>query len=296
MGAKTESMQVAQLVNMGSPDAVFEEVKYNFIQQYPVAAFIDVRIAYNDFCDLFEGRYAGYRACNTKFHDKIHTTDALLAISRLIDGYNLVKPHLPVHMVKLALIATILHDTGYIQSRQDRKGTGAKYTLNHVERSIDFMRKYFKERGFGRKDFEAAARMISCTGLSTDLAHVRFRGPGERILGYMLGTADLLGQMASRTYLERLIYLYREFREGHVKGYDSEFSLLRKTLDFYDSTKTRLARELKNVARYTRFHFRRRYRIDADLYTVAIERQIAYLTEILRFETPSYRDKLKRRL
>jgi hypothetical protein len=81
-----------------------------------------------------------------------------------------------------------------------------------------------------------------------------------------------------------------------VKGYDSEFSLLRKTLYFYDSTKTRLARELKNVARYTRFHFRRRYRIDADLYTVAIERQIAYLTEILRFETPSYRDKLKRRI
>jgi len=293
---KTADVQVAHLVNMNSPEAMFEEVKYNFVHHYSVTEFVDVRVTFNDFTDLFEGRYAGYRACNTKFHDKIHTADALLAISRLIDGYNIVKPRLPVRRVKLALIATILHDTGYIQRKKDRKGTGAKYTLNHVERSIDFMRKYFKERGFTKKDFEAASRMISCTGLSTNLMKIPFHDPADRILGNMLGTADLLGQMASRTYLERLIYLYREFKEGHVKGYDSEFSLLQKTLKFYDSTQTRIMSDLGGVSKYARLHFCKRYRVDADLYWIAIERQIEYLTKILQDQTTSFRDKLKRHI
>lgn len=295
MGTKP-AVQVAQLVNMTSPDAVFEEVKRNFVQSYPIADFDDVRRAYNDFTDLYEGRYAGYRACNTRFHDKIHTTDALLAISRLIDGYNLSHARLPVHQVKLALIATILHDTGYIQSKKDKKGTGAKYTLNHVERSIDFMKKYFKERGFNRHDFEMASRMISCTGLANKIAQIRFDGPADRVLGCMLGTADLLGQMASRTYLERLIYLYREFKEGHVKGYDSEFSLLQKTLKFYDSTKVRIEKDLGGVNRFVRLHFKARYRINRDLYQEAIDRQIQYLTAILQYQAKSYRDKLKRHI
>jgi hypothetical protein len=293
---KKADVQVSQLVDMKEPSAVFEEVKYNFIQHYPFQAFAPVRYAFNDFNDLFEGRYTGYRACNTKFHDKIHTSDALLAISRLIDGYNLTHTKIPVHDIQLALIATIFHDTGYIQSRHDKKGTGAKYTLSHVERSIDFMKKYFEEQGFSRNDFLTASKMVNCTGLSVNIDKMKFGRTHEKVLGFMLGTADLLGQMASRTYLERLIYLYREFREGHVKGYTSEFNLLQKTLKFYDEVKKRIESQLGGVSRYARVHFRKRYGVDEDLYQKAIVRQMKYLTEILQEQAQSYRDKLKRQI
>ena len=82
-------IQLSNLVNMRSPDAVFEEVKCNFVRYYPIASFSEVRTVYRDFISLFEGHYPGYQSCNTMYHDKTHTTDTLLALSRLIDGYNI---------------------------------------------------------------------------------------------------------------------------------------------------------------------------------------------------------------
>lgn len=290
-------IQISQLVNTDSPAAVFEEVKYNFIQFYAFKEFEAVRKAFIDFNLLFEGKYPGYKACNTKYHDKIHTTDALLAISRLIDGYNLQNKHkLPVQKVKVALVATIFHDTGYIQKKTDNAGTGAKYTLNHVERSIEFIEKYFKLNGFSKKDFIEAMNLVHCTGLSINLKEIKFQDKAEEVLGYMLGTADILGQMASRTYLERLLYLYKEFKEGHVQGYNSELDLLKKTLVFYENTKIRLSKVLKGVCKYAVPHFQARYKANKDLYMEAVARQIYYLKEIVAYESVSIKDKLRRQV
>jgi len=294
---RSKDIQLSQLVNMKAPEAVFEEVKNIFIQHYPVKDFQAVRTAFKDFNDLYEGNYPGYRACNTKFHDKIHTTDALAAIARLIDGYNIRASHkIPMKEARLALIATILHDTGYIQQQNDRKGTGAKYTIGHVQRSIDFLVKYFRRIGYTKNDSLKAGRMINCTGLSAQIKQIKFSSPAERLLGYMLGSADLLGQMASRTYLERLVFLYREFKEGHVKGYSSEFELLKKTLEFYEQTKVRLENIFKGVNKYAVYHFRKRYGIGKDLYQVTIDREISYLKKILGNERGAFKNMLKRKV
>ena len=219
----------------------------------------------------------------------------MLAIARLIDGYNILNEKLPVDKVRIALIATIFHDTGYIQTIRDRKGTGAKYTLNHVERSIEFIQKYFRDRMFSKKEFELAKNIVNCTGLSTDMGKLKLKGSHDRLLGYMLGTADLIGQMASRTYLERLIYLYREFREGRVKGFTSELDLLKKTLSFYENTRFRIENDLGGVYKHALIHFKERYGIDEDLYGTAIARQIKYLGEILSDSCVNYTDKLRRK-
>lgn len=290
-----KDVQFAQLLDMSNTAAVFEEVKCNFVHFYPIREFLDIRDAFRCFRDLYDGNYPGYGKCKTKYHDKIHTTDALLSISRLIDGYNLENQvKLPLNRVKIALMATILHDTGYIQKKSDKTGTGAKYTLSHVERSIEFMRKYFKTRQYSNQDYLAGRNMINCTGLMTNLASISFRDKSERLLGYMLGTSDLLGQMSSRTYLERLVHLYREFKEGHVKGYTSEFDLLKKTLKFYDIVKIRFEKDFENVDRYARTHFKHRYGIDKNLYHVAMSRQLSHLKQIIKGGNKTYISFLKR--
>lgn len=289
---KGKDIQLAQLVDSTNPAAVFEEVKYNFIQHYSICEFSVVRFVFKDFNDLMDGRYPGYKGCNTKFHDKIHTTDALLAISRLIDGYNIKNPRLPVNKVIDALVATILHDAGYIQEITDNEGTGAKYTLKHVERSIVFMKEYFRKNGL--KDFNSARNMVRCTGINVDLGKIKFSDKSEEILGKMLGTADLIGQMASRTYLEKLLFLYHEFKEGGVSGYVSEIDLLQKTLDFYRSIKTRLKKDFDDVYRYAQVHFQKRYHINKNLYFVAIDREISYLRKILVDDSENYRKRLRR--
>jgi hypothetical protein len=291
----SHDIQLAQLLDMNNPYAVLEEVKCNFIHYYPIYEFAEVRLAFSDFIDLMDGNYPGYRRANTKFHDKKHTTDALLAISRLIDGYNIDHAEkLKVHMVKLALIATIFHDAGYVQTINDVTGTGAKYTLSHVDRSINFIKKYYPKLNFTKKDFESIKNMISCTGLNVNLSKIKFSSEDEKILGYMLGTADLIGQMSARTYLEKLLHLYKEFKEANIKGYESEVDLLKKTIGFYKITLSRLKKDLHNVQRYVLIHFQIRYKINRDLYQIAIDRQINYLKKILETNPQTYKTKLKR--
>ena len=95
-----KSVQFSQLVDMYCPAAVLEEVKSIFIGSYPVNEFEDIRKVYADFMRLYDGKYPGYCACRTHYHDKMHITDALLATARLVDGYNSVHKKMPVRAVK----------------------------------------------------------------------------------------------------------------------------------------------------------------------------------------------------
>ena len=289
-----KSVQFSQLVDMYSPAAVLEDVKHIFISSYPVNEFEDVRKVYADFIRLYDGKYPGYCACRTHYHDKMHITDALLAMARLIDGYNAVHQKLPVRAAKLGLIAAIFHDAGFIQSVHDLSGTGAKYTINHVERSVHFVKTYFAKNHFSRHDARSIADMILCTDMAVPVETIKFTSPADRKAGLMLGAADLLGQMASRCYLERLLILYREFREGHVKGYASELELLRKTLVFSKFIRDRLKVTLGNTARYARLHFKKTYRINKDFYREAMEKQLAYLKDTVLNHPEEYRKYLHR--
>jgi hypothetical protein len=46
--------------------------------------------------------------------------------------------------VNIGMIAALICDKGYIQELVDHSGTGAKHTLAHIERSIAFLRDYYK--------------------------------------------------------------------------------------------------------------------------------------------------------
>lgn len=294
MGKPRGTVQFSQLVDMASPAAVLEEVKSIYIESYPVAGFQPLRSAFADFLRLYAGDYPGYHACNTNYHDKTHVTDALMAMARLVGGYNASGPKLPERWARLGLAAAIFHDAGFIKRKSDKKGTGAKYTLTHVGRSVGFVREYFRAKGLPAADARAIGRMILCTELSQPLDKIKFSCPQERLAALMLGAADLLGQMASRSYLERLRVLYREFREGRVKGYSSELELLRKTVDFAGYTANRLAGPLEGVDRHIRAHFRRRYGLNRDFYREAMEHHLAYLKEKVLAHPDHYKDFLRR--
>lgn len=116
----------------------------------------------------------------------------------------------------------------------------------------------------------------------------------QELLGKMLGTADLLGQIASRTYLEKLVFLYKEFAEAGIPGFADEHDLLVKTANFYDVTKKRLRNELSSMNGYVRAHFAVRHGVDADLYSEAMENNIRYLDHVLEVYGKNYRRHLRR--
>jgi hypothetical protein len=291
---KPRDPQLSKLVEMQNPQKVLDEVKTIIFMVFSRFDFEPVNRLFKDVVKLFNGEYPGYRACSTHYHDLKHTTDAMLATTRLIHGAILHGEKISQNGAKLGIISSLMHDTGYIQKRSDRLGTGGKYTLTHIERSIEFMDKYFKKNNFSENDMENCRDILHCTGFKTNIREMQFKSKETEILGKILGTADLIGQIADRTYLEKLPFLYHEFKEANVAMYSSELDLFEKTLAFYDLTQKRLASELGGVNCFNIYHFKKRWHIDRDLYADAIEKNMEYLRYILKNRQKGHRNFLRR--
>lgn len=284
----------ADLVEMSSPEKVFAEVLRTIKL---VDASLDtnaLKRVFRHVCDLYKGHFPGYRSCNTHYHDLRHVTDVLLALARLIhgayeDGINISRQEMT-----LALISALLHDTGYIQKDVDHEGTGGKYTLTHVTRSVEFMEEYFDLHGYTKADSAFCRDLIIGTSLSVDFGQIAFSSPSAALLGKFVATADFLGQIADRVYLEKLLFLYREFKEANVLGYDNELELLAKTIGFYDFMQARLVNTLSDVQKFMQPHFRSRWMIDRDFYQEAVCHNIEYLNSLLKKHDKNYRGSLKR--
>jgi hypothetical protein len=231
---------------------------------------------------LFEGRYPGYRASNTRYHDFPHTASVVLATARLLHGCRLDGVAFSQRNALLTLVAAFFHDTGLIQTEDDRHGSGAKYTKGHEERSVRFFRRYLADKAFTEAEMENGANFIRCTILNREPASISFPDEETRTCGYIVGSADLLAQMADRLYLEKLLLLFKEFEEARLPGFDNELELLQKTKDFYDVVaKKRLHEGLGGISAHMRTHFRQWLGIDADLYDEAIARNIEYLEAVV---------------
>ncbi len=286
--------RMKMLLHMLDSDRVLGEVKYIMRTMVPDFDFEAMECVYDDVIALFQGRYPGYRECNTPYHDLQHTLDTFLAMARLCHGAYLAGRRFSAENLLIGLTAALLHDAGYIQPESDTDGTGAKYTLKHVVRSADFAEKYIVERGWGEVNGRKARVMIMCTELAIKVNAIDFPDAETEVLGKILGTVDLLGQMAARNYLEKLLLLYQELKEGEVPGFESELDLLEKTTDFYDFIKTRLADQCGGLWHHMRRHFADRWNIDRDIYAEYIDKNMEYLQQLLDDNNPNYRDDLKR--
>jgi hypothetical protein len=285
---------LADLIDMDDPPKVLKEVKAILAMMFSDFDSDIVEKVFIDIQRLFKGDYPGYRKCTTQYHDLKHATDTFLAMSRLIHGAVLNGEQLSRAQVSLGLICALMHDTGYIQTIDDNKGTGAKYTGKDTTRSIAFMDTYITDNKLPIEDFTHYADILICAGLDTRVSELHFASHQIAQLGMMLGTADLMGQMADRTYLEKLLLLYAEFREGEITDYKDELDLLKKTKGFYERIKKRLSSELGGVSDYVQYHFKVRWNIDRNLYTEAIESNVSYLNYILKNHEKDYRRHLRR--
>lgn len=255
-----------------------EDTMQEFFPDYDGELF---KNAFEDVEKLFFGLYPGYKASNTKYHDFEHTCSVVLADVRLIYGAMVEGYEFSESEVVRGLLAALFHDVGLIQTTDDDTGTGAKYTVGHEERSIQFMRENLNGT-LPEKHVEDIADCIRCTILAMSPSKVAFRTQNMRLMGYFLGTADLVAQIADRYYLEKLLLLFEEFKEARLPGYDSAFDLLAQTRDFYHKVaRKRIVNEFINVDRFMAPYFQRRWNVNHDMYHEAIDRNLAYLDDIL---------------
>lgn len=249
-------------VPTNDPTAVEMEVQSAYRSMFPEADQLFVPRVFGWIIECFSGKYGDYQAVDARYHDFEHTLQGTLCLARLLHGRFRAggQPPLTEEMFRLGLLAILLHDTGYLKTRDDVEGTGAKYTITHVERSAEFAARLLCEKGFTAAQIQAVRNMIRCTGVNANTGAIAFQSQLEQIVGFALASADLLGQMAADDYVEKLPTLYAEFREavrftgdtGHfVASFSSPADLVGKTPGFWESlVKTKLEKEFGGL-----YHF-----------------------------------------
>jgi len=270
------------LVDVSDSTIVLNEIKQIVTLMVEGYDPSNLEMVYGDVVTLFKGEFPGYQASNTKYHDLEHTNSVALAAARLIHGCTLAGMTFEIDKILLGVYAALFHDVGLIQTQDDKIGSGAKYTVGHEKRSIVFMRKYLSQKGFPEQQIEDCSHLIMCTILNLPPKEIPFRSSDIETLGKIVGTADLMAQIADRYYLEKLLLLFQEFQEAGVPDFATELDLLKKTRGFYKNVANqRLVHDFSDISTNMTAHFKQRWGVEKDLYSESIQKNIDYLKVLL---------------
>jgi len=282
---------VTNTVRVSSVDEVRNACQDLFLLAWPGAGFDQLWLAFHDFRRLFRGQVEGYVGCDTLYHDQQHSLDVTLAMARLLAGYEKTVPEadrLGHERAVVALICALFHDSGYIRRVGERHRNGAEFTPYHISRSAEFLTGYLPRSGLGQW-VPVAGQVVHFTGYEISLDDIELDDPKDSTVGHLLGTADMLAQMADRCYLEKCRdRLYGEFvlagiaveqkspRERVVR-YASGADLLRQTPDFWQqSASARLEKSLNRAYRNIEPLFG-----GQNPYLLAIDHNLRYLERLL---------------
>lgn len=295
--ARRSDFDVTDTVQVSSPAAVRAAIEVLFAPTWPSASLAPLDHAFDHFERLFDGRVPGYFGVDTLYHDRQHTLDITLAMARLIVGYERQHERSPearfgVDRALAGVVSGLFHDVGYLRRTDDTEHlNGAEFTRTHVSRGAQFLADYLPAIGL-EAWVPVATQIVHFTGYEVPFDRIAVTDPRDVKLGHLLGTADMIAQMADRCYLEKLRdRLYPEFVLGGVAlplashggrqvKYASGLDLLRQTPEFVAEVRTkRLDGDFGAAYRHLEALFDGR-----NPYIEAIDRNVDYLKQILRSE------------
>ena len=272
--------QLTKIFESGATDNPLDEILALAALIQPSFNPAMLRRLHHDVARLFRGTYPGVRTCATQYHNLKHTFSVVLATARLLHGMG---QNISIYTLELALYSAYLHDTGLLTETSDKAISGAVYTQMHEERSITFMKQYLASNNLADRLIQECSSVIKCTDLDLEPTEISFPSPESKLAGYVLGSADILAQMADRYYLENLPFLFQELKEAGVETRESAIDLIQDTTIFYHNIITkRLEKAFSNTAKLMQIHFHKRWQINENLYYTNIEKNISYLKKILK--------------
>jgi len=163
---------------------------------------------------LFAGEHPGYLVCDMPFHDLRHSLDTTLVTARLIAGCRRAGSGaagaLSSEMAVLGVLLALLHDVGYLRKESEAAFVGPQFMAEHEARGADFAADWLRETTLA--GYAPLATLIHATRLGADCNRLFAEHDVAAVaLGRMLGSADLLSQIADHFYVERCYYhLYPE--------------------------------------------------------------------------------------
>lgn len=294
---RRSDFDVTNTVQVSAPAAVLKAVEALYRPLWPTLELEPMARAFEHFERLFAGEVPGYFGVDTVYHDRQHTLDITLALARLIVGHERMQPEqdrLGSERAIVGLIVGLFHDVGYLRRTDDHESrNGAEFTRTHVSRGARFLEEYLPVLGLSGW-VPVTSQIIHFTGYEVPFPQIEAKVSDRRdvMMGHLLGTADMVAQIADRCYLEKCRdRLYAEFVLGGVAlpvaanggrqvRYASGLDLLRQTPEFVAEVRAkRLDGEFRSAYRFLEALYGGR-----NPYMEAIDRNMEYLRQILRSE------------
>ena len=293
---RANDFDVTNTVQVSSTHAVQLAIEELCLETWVEFPFEPLRHAFDYFDRLFAGHIPGFFGVDTVYHDRQHTLDVTLALARLLAGHDRTaapSEKLGAERACVGLIIGLFHDMGYLR-RNDDGGSyrhGAELTRIHVSRGADFLAEYLPTLELSGWA-PVARQIIHYTGYEVPFQNILVHDPLDVKLGHLIGTADMIAQMADRCYLEKCRdRLYPEFVLGGMAlplasngdlqvRYASGLDVLRQTPEFVGEVRTkRLDAAFGQAYR----HIEALYD-GHNPYMEMIDRNVSYLRQILRSE------------
>lgn len=247
--------------------------------------------------DLIEagcaGKLASYQSLQTPYHDQGHVLEVVLCSARLLHGLHLGGQVIDRPTIDACIVGALLHDSGYLMENTEAAGTGAQFTLTHVVRGVVFAEQHLTGI-LPAELLRSAGKVILTTDHRPVAIMPDYDSRSQQLAAWVTATADLIGQMANREYLERLLLLYFEFREAGISFFTDIHDLLEKTDGFYRMMSTRLQNELGGLAPHLVRHFDQVRGVRRNFYLESVDRNLDYLATLVRQERTARLDRLKR--
>ena len=292
---RLNDFDVTGTVQVSSTAAVREAVEDLCQSTWQDFPFEPVTLAFDEFERMFAGEVADYYGVDTVYHDRQHTLDVTLALARLMAGHDrtrLPTDRLGAERAAAGLIIGLFHDVGYLRRRDDGVYRhGAELTRIHVSRGAQFLADYLPRIQMSAWA-PVAREIVHYTGYEVPFERIVVADPKDKTLGHLIGTADMIGQMADRCYLEKCRdRLYPEFvlggmalpissNGGRQVRYASGLDVLRQTPEFVAETRSkRLDGAFGGAYQHVEALFG-----GQNPYMEMIERNVGYLNRVLRSE------------
>lgn len=291
-GQRRSEFDVSNTVCVSDTEKVCLAIKQILVDSISSHRFQAIEDGFDILDRLYGGDNASYHRCETDYHNKQHVLDVTLATARLIWGYQQeavdAEPFSEDEIIAGILVA-LFHDVGYLREKSETSILhGAEFTKIHVSRGADFLKDLLQTLGLPSFSISGQA-LVHFTGYEKAIEDIEVSSTRLKNLGFIIGTADVIAQMADRAYLEKCeAYLYPEFLLGGLcvqknsKGkdkvvYSSAQELMQKTPQFMSSVlQDRLTRTFDSSYRFAESYFQ-----GVNLYLLNINKNYAYLNEQL---------------
>lgn len=267
----------------GQTQIVLPEILAICADAWPKGDFTSFVQCYHYVTDFFTGNHPDFPKSSLPYHNLRHTRIVTLATARLFHGMFKRGKAILAEEVEQGLICSLFHDTGLLKMSPESPvnlNISENYSV-HERQSARILRTYLQELGLDERLGKECGQILNFTNINIS-PHSIECSESARTIGYVVGSTDIISQMADRYYLECLPLLYTEMVLEKYCQFSSLYDLFQKTNSFYSVIQKRLQNDLGGVYEDFSAHFLYKIGVERNIYIERIESNLEYLSKIVK--------------